>query len=286
MHEDLITTHGHLRPANTDEQLISLWLFKKSSGTQEIYLRIAMDFLRQTQKPLNHATLADLQFYIDSLQGGRATQRHKSAVLQSLFSFAVKIGYLPLNPGAALTIGRAPDHLAERILTKEEIDLIIDGEENPRNHCLLRILYCSGARISEVVGLRWGDCRPREEGGQITVLGKGQKTRTIRLSTDMWEEMMQLRGEYADYDPVFRSRHNKHLSPLQAQRIVRAATERVGIEKKVSPHWFRHAHASHSLDNGAPPNLVMETLGHASLTTTSAYVHARPNESSGMYLKK
>jgi integrase/recombinase XerD len=286
MHEELTPIYGHLRPAQTDEQLISLWLFKKANGTQDIYLRSALEFLRVVNKPLRQVTLADLHGYLNAATGGRTTQRNKAAVLQSLFSFATKIGYLSLNPGAALTIGRAPDRLSERILTQEEVDAIIDGEENPRNHCLLRLLYCSGARISEICGLRWTDCVRREDGGQITVIGKGQKTRSIRLGMSMWEELLTLRGEHTDFDPVFRSRHNRHLSPRRAERIVTQAATRAGIHKNVSPHWLRHAHASHSLDNGAPPNLVKETLGHASLATTSAYVHARPNESSSMYLKK
>jgi site-specific recombinase XerD len=67
-------------------------------------------------------------------------------------------------------------------------------------------------------------------------------------------------------------------------RIVRAAAERAGIAAGVSPHWLRHAHASHALDRGAPVYLVSSTLGHADLRTTSAYTHARPGDSSARYL--
>jgi integrase/recombinase XerD len=67
-------------------------------------------------------------------------------------------------------------------------------------------------------------------------------------------------------------------------RIVRKAAERAGIELPVSPHWFRHAHASHALDRGAPIHLVQATLGHASITTTGRYLHARPSDSSSRFL--
>jgi integrase/recombinase XerD len=68
-------------------------------------------------------------------------------------------------------------------------------------------------------------------------------------------------------------------------RIVRAAAKRAGISGNVSPHWMRHAHATHALENGAPITLVKETLGHSSMETTARYTHVRPNASSGQYLK-
>ncbi len=70
----------------------------------------------------------------------------------------------------------------------------------------------------------------------------------------------------------------------QINRIVSVAKQQAGIDKAVSPHWFRHAHASHALHRGAPVALVKETLGHASLDTTAAYLHVSPDESSGLHL--
>jgi len=67
-------------------------------------------------------------------------------------------------------------------------------------------------------------------------------------------------------------------------RMVRASALRAGIAN-VSPHWMRHAHATHSLENGAPITLVKDTLGHKSIETTAKYTHVRPNASSGQYLK-
>lgn len=71
---------------------------------------------------------------------------------------------------------------------------------------------------------------------------------------------------------------------VQEWNIVRQAADRAGIEKNVSPHWLRHAHASHALDRGAPVHLVKDTLGHASLATTSRYAHANPGDSSARCL--
>jgi site-specific recombinase XerD len=83
---------------------------------------------------------------------------------------------------------------------------------------------------------------------------------------------------------VFRSRQGGALDPSQVHRIVKQAAQRAGLPETVSAHWLRHAHVSHALDRGAPVHLVQATVGHASLTTTSRYAHARPNDSSSRYL--
>jgi integrase/recombinase XerD len=98
-----------------------------------------------------------------------------------------------------------------------------------------------------------------------------------------WRKLQEL-GRGAPVDPVFRSRAGGHLSTVQVWRIVRKAARDAGILTDVSPHFLRHAHASHALDRQAPIHLVQQTLGHASLQTTSKYTHAKPNDSSGRYL--
>ncbi|WP_430734229.1 tyrosine-type recombinase/integrase [Fodinisporobacter ferrooxydans] len=96
---------------------------------------------------------------------------------------------------------------------------------------------------------------------------------------------MKLREEAELDDPIFVSRKKEgQLSPSQVHRIVKAAAKRAGLGDNVSAHWLRHAHASHSLDRGAPIHLVQSTLGHASVATTGRYLHARPTDSSARYL--
>ncbi len=116
-------------------------------------------------------------------------------------------------------------------------------------------------------------------------LWQGGKTRAVLLSSDTWAEVVALRGQAGPDSPVFVSpRVPGHLHPSQVKRIVEAAASRAGVEAPVSPHWLRHAHASHALDRGAPIHLVQTTLGHASIATTGKYLHARPEDSSARYL--
>ena len=74
-----------------------------------------------------------------------------------------------------------------------------------------------------------------------------------------------------------------HLDPSAIFRIVQRAAKRAHLEAGISPHWLRHAHATHALDRGAPIHLVQATLGHASVATTGRYLHARPTDSSARY---
>jgi integrase/recombinase XerD len=139
--------------------------------------------------------------------------------------------------------------------------------------------------VSEACGLKWCDALPRQEGGQITVFGKGGKTRTVLLKSKVWQQLLSIKGEAKAADPLFRSRKGGgSLDVSQVRRIVYAAAKKAGLEQKVSPHWMRHAHASHALDRSAPIHLVQATLGHASVSTTGRYLHARPTESSSFYL--
>jgi integrase/recombinase XerD len=205
--------------------------------------------------------------------------------VKSLLAFAQETGYLPFNVGAAVKLRPHRDSLAQRILEESQVARLIDAAPEGRDRVLLKLLYVSGVRVSEICGLKWCDALPRQEGGQITVFGKGGKTRTVLLKPKVWQHLLSLRGEAKAVEPVFRSRKGGGaLDVSQVRRIIYAAARTAGLEQKVSPHWMRHAHASHALDRNAPIHLVQATLGHASVSTTGRYLHARPTESSSFYL--
>jgi len=276
-----------VRQADTDEQLLALWLHGRSKGTQVVYAAASEDFLGLVAKPLNQITLGDIQGYADQLaqQSLRpATRTRKLATVKSLFAFAHRLGYLPFDVARPLHLPGIKDCLAERILDEGEVQRMLALEPNPRNQVLLTLLYAAGLRVSEICGLKWADLQARSDGGQITVFGKGEKTRAILLPASVWSKLIGLCGDAGDDQPVFRSRKRGHLRPVQVWRIVLKAAQRAGISKAVSTHWLRHAHASHALDRGAPISLVQATLGHSSVATTGRYLHARPADSSSKYL--
>lgn len=271
--------------AESDEQLIMLWLHGRSLRTQGVYLPEVHRFCQFVGVRLHDVTLAMVQMFADSLHELQpATQRRILATVKSLFAFGHRLGYLPFDVTRPLRLPPVREVLNERILDEPDVVRIIASERNPRNIVLLTLLYASGIRVSELCGLRWQDVQERENGGQISVYGKGGKTRTILLPLSVWEKIMSLRNHARNDAPLFQSRKRGQLTREQVYRIVRAATQRAGIGKSVSPHWLRHAHASHALEHGAPISLVQTTLGHANVSTTSRYLHARPGESSSSYL--
>jgi integrase/recombinase XerD len=146
----------------------------------------------------------------------------------------------------------------------------------------------------------------------VTFYGKGGKTRAVTLYSKVWGLIVRLHEEEeaegygAADDPVFRSQKGGSLSRTQIWRVVKKAATRAGVKptektdangavkhdddgnplmtSEVSPHWFRHAHASHALQKGADLELVRETLGHESIETTKTYLHAQPGKSSSYYV--
>jgi integrase/recombinase XerD len=285
LREDLAAAH----PAVADDHLIEIWLHGRSAHTQRAY-RADIELLRSgAGKLFCEITLPDLQRFSDSMVHVAPATRYRTlSAVKSLFAFGHRVGYLPFNVGTALRLPPVRTRLAERILPEAAVHRMLNLEPNPRNRMILLLLYASGVRVSELCGLCWRDLQPNGDGGQITVFGKGGVTRAIQLPESVWRLINDFRSADAGAsDALFRSRKRKAgsgMQPLAVLRIVRNAARRAGIDLPVSPHWLRHAHASHTLDRGAPIHLVQATLGHASINTTGRYLHARPNDSSGRFL--
>lgn len=322
---DARPTISHPHQIDSDQHLIHLWLHsegRRSERTRIEYQRDIQAFQESSGLLLRELSLQSLLDYQELLSHlSPSTQARRLASLKSLLSFGYKLGYLQFDVGQVVSAPIIENKLSERILSEEQLFRILALETNPRNLLLLKIFYVSAGRVTETVSLRWRNLQPRESGGQITFFGKGGKTRAVMIPQNLWDDLMRLKHpailqnanhEPSDHNPgndsrqpdsqidkeslhsipssifdqpVFQSQKKSQLSVSQAWRIVRAAALRAAIGRNVSPHWFRHAHISHALDNGAPIHLVSETAGHSNVSTTSRYTHARPGESSSKYLK-
>lgn len=277
-------------PARTanDDELIDLWLQLKASPHSRRAYREEIDRFRTFWlNPLAELTLADLVGYVISLDQRDlepASQNRALTAVRSLLSFGHDTGYLPFNVGAAIRLKRFRDPLGQRILDEESVVALIAGAPEGRDRVLLELLYASGLRVSEAAALKWQDATPRGESGQLQVFGKGGKTRTVLLRSKTWASLESLRAQAAADAPIFLSRRGGHMDVSQIRRVVYGAAKKAGLKQKVSPHWMRHAHASHALDRGAAIHLVQATLGHSTIATTGRYLHARPVDSSSMYL--
>jgi integrase/recombinase XerD len=280
-----LTSAGE-KAAENDDHLIQLWLHGRAPHTQRAYRADVNRFRSGAGKPFQCITLSDLQQFADSLAYLSPASRYRTlSSIKSLLAFGHRIGYLPFDVGRVLRLPSVRNNLAGRILSEADLHRMLTLEPDERNRMLLVLLYASGVRRGELADLRWKDLQATGEGGQITVFGKGGKTRSIQLPESVWKQLLALRGAGKDEDPVFPSRKKgKPLTDSAIWRIVKKAASRAGLATAISPHWLRHGHASHALDRGAPIHLVQATLGHASVATTGRYLHARPKESSSKFL--
>jgi integrase/recombinase XerD len=202
-----------LRPAHdgsADKHLIELWLsLKTSPHTRRAYSAEAARLLAFVKKPLALVTLTDLQAWAGQLGQGTlkpASQNRALTAIKSLLSFAQETGYVSFNAGVAVKLRPNRDGLAQRILIEGEVARLIEAASVGRNRILLKLLYVTGLRVSEVCGLKWCDAMPRAEGGQITVFGKGGKTRTVLLKPKVWQQLQSAKEDALAVDSIFRSR--------------------------------------------------------------------------------
>lgn len=274
-----------------DANLIATWLHDKAQTTQRAYRRFAYEYLTALGKPFQMISPLELKQYAMSLEGDAGTVAYRVNALKSLYSYATKLGYVGVNLGELLEAPKVRQKLAERILEEDEMLRLVEGETDPRNHAILRLMYHAGLRVSEIVSLKWENIHRTKGGGAtLDVWGKGEEQRYVPISSSMLGELEALPGRFLGNDRyVFQGRKSKGGSlPLDTRhvhRIVQEAAKQAGIEGNVSPHWFRHANASHSLDNGAPISVVQQSLGHKSLATTMKYLHVKADTGTSQYLK-
>jgi integrase/recombinase XerD len=268
-----------------DSAIVELWLASQPSPhTRSCYQRDIDRLTEFTCKPIVDLKLGDLQRFAQSLAGLAPISRGRTiAAIRSLFGFCQRRRFLRDNPATELVLPRYERRLAERMLGEDDVVRLLQTKPNERDTLLFRVIYAAGLRVSEACGLRWRNLASRGESGQVTVFGKNGKTRAILLPAELWNDLMSSRSDAGPEAPVFPSRSGRPLDRGRVCRILRHAAKQAGITVPVSPHWLRHAHASHALDHGAPIHLVQSTLGHSSVATTSMYLHARPDDSSSRF---
>ncbi len=223
--------------------------------------------------------------------------RRRAAAIRGFYRFAFADGLIAVDVAAHLDLPRQPRLLPE-ILTVEEVDRLLEaaGGDVParrapthaegaalRDRALLELLYASGLRVSEALGLDRGDLSL--ENGFVRVIGKGDKERVVPVG----DVALGWLGRYlawprpawlavagsgdTDTAPLFVTGRGRRLGRGQAWKTVKVAADVVGLGDRVSPHTLRHSFATHLLEGGADLRVVQELLGHASIATTQLYTH-------------
>jgi integrase/recombinase XerD len=289
-----ITTLGRATRAQNDEQILESWLASLNSAHTrknfEITARRFMPLL--PEGGLRAATVEDVRDVLTVITKGVSEAAGRQYVLRvkSMLGYAHRLGYLQFNAGATIKVRsdarNRGANLAKRIISEVDVALLVRGARTRRDRVLLEVLYAGGPRVSEVASLMWSDVIPRDkEQVQLNIVGKGGVTRQVLLPAAVSRSLLSLRGEAAGDAFVFASgRAGTKLTERAILGTVKRAAARAGLVAPISPHWLRHAHASHAIDRGATLPEVQSTLGHGNIATTSGYLHARPETSSGLKL--
>jgi len=211
------------------------------------------------------------------------TQARIISGIKQFFGFLILEQLIEKDPSEMLEQPKMGRKLPE-VLDITEIDALIavidvSKPEGHRNRAILETLYSCGIRVSELVNLKQSDLFFEE--GYIRVIGKGNKERLVPMSKSVEQEITwyvnnqrkKLEIYKGDEQIVFLNRRGKRLTRVMIFTIIKQLAESIGLQKKISPHTFRHSFATHLLEGGANLRAIQEMLGHESITTTEIYTH-------------
>jgi integrase/recombinase XerC len=210
----------------------------------------------------------------------------KISTLRSFFKYLIREKRIASNPAKSVSTPKVEKTLPTTLTVDEAFRLMESPEHLPqksstvsrenglRDRAILELLYSSGLRVSELVGLNLNQLDL--DLGIVRVMGKGRKERivpvggkAIEASRAYFGERGVLKGE----DPIFINSLGGRLTARTVGRLIKKYTRHSGIFRKVSPHSLRHTFATHLLDAGADIREIQEMLGHSSLSTTQRYTH-------------
>lgn len=276
-----------LTKATTDNELILSWLMDKPSKlTQKQYNVNIRQFINYIGCPLVEVKYEDMQGYVRMLElkgYQKSTITTKLTSIKSLFSFGYKLGYLPHNVASLVKFKADEVKLSDKLINHHDIKLMCHNTYYFRDKLIIKMLYSLGLRISELINIKWSDFFSDGDFINLAVTGKGNKSRTLLITNSLYSELLKLKKEGIDYvftaydrnTPLTRQSVNIFLNKLQ---------KKLGLETRITPHKFRHSHATMSIKNGCDLSLLQQSLGHSSIRTTEKYLNYRKNEGSTQYI--
>jgi len=210
----------------------------------------------------------------------------KISTLRSFFKYLIREQIIPSNPAKSVSSPKVEKTLPTTLTVDEAFRLMespkgipeksseVSKQNGVRDRAILELLYSSGLRVSELVGLSLNQLD--SDLGIVRVMGKGRKERIVPVggkAIDALKSYLEGRGGSAGENPVFINSSGGRLTARTVGRLVKKYTRHSGIFRKVSPHSLRHTFATHLLDAGADIREIQEMLGHSSLSTTQRYTH-------------
>lgn len=230
----------------------------------------------------------------------KTSTARKLACIRSFFKYLCRQGYLERNPVLGITTPKLEKRLPQFLYQQEVADLLQLPEKGGvlaiRDSAILEILYSSGLRLQEVVGLTLKDLDFSR--GYLRVFGKGSKERLVPLGEPARRALERYVSEVRPLllkqnpnqsvkpiDNVFLNRRGTRLSGRSIERMFDKYVKRLALNRKLTPHAIRHSFATHLLENGADLRVVQELLGHVDISTTQIYTHLTREKIRAVYQK-
>lgn len=244
---------------------------RRSPNTHDAYRRDVAGFLEFCNKPLTAIDAGDVSKYQALLrhQHSDATEYRKLSALRSFFKYLKLTNEIADDPTAAIKTPKVESKFKDKALCIDDIKAIIEAAEAmPVDSLLVRLLFVTGARISEVLALTAADFKLQDDGGAfVQLFGKGRHTREVYIGAELCEDVFRFGNVSEEDEPIFSiDRH-------EAAAIVTKLAKAAKVSKHVTPHVFRHSLASYLLADGATLAQVRDQLGHQDIKTTSIYLH-------------
>lgn len=268
----------------------------RSPATVRTYRNGVRPFLRWLAargRAVPGAAPRDIEDYLAALaEEGRlrpSSVRVRRNAVRQFYRFLSRTGRAPADPAAGLSSPKAGLQLPRAVLSVEEVESLLaqpdtQTSEGIRDRAAAELLYTTGLRISELVGLDIADADTAK--GLLTVRrGKGGKGRVVPLGNKacLWLRvyLKEVRPRWVrdkSGDALFLGRRGGRINLLIVERRLRAYGKKAGIQKPITPHVLRHSFASHLAANGASLMAIKEMLGHSWASTTQVYVHVAASE--------
>ena len=237
---------------------------------------------------ITYENIQEFLFHISKKKFSERTQARWISSIKAFFKYLVEDEAREDNPATLLEGPKLGLYLPDT-LSFDDVNRIIKAinistDLGSRNHCMIEVLYGCGLRVSELIDLKMSNINFKES--YLKVEGKGDKARFVPLAAYTAELIKQyikeIRSKYKINkkceDILFLNSRGSSMSRVIVFIIIKELTEKAGINKKISPHTFRHSFATHLLQNGADLRYIQEMLGHSSITTTEIYTHLKNEE--------
>lgn len=210
------------------------------------------------------------------------TLARKRSIIRAFFRFCVYDGKLTVNDNPAMKVENFKTIYPKypNIISVEEVCKMIDNARDADTSVLFELLYATGIRVSELVNMEKDDVYLSQLHVRVRS-GKGDRERLVpihKLCAKKLDQYMTRREQITPYSPaqkalLFLQSNGKHYTRQRIYQMIVAAAKTCGIEKKVTPHTFRHSFATHMYDGGASLIEIKDMLGHDSIYSTEIYVH-------------